>query len=184
MLCAQTSQCPLAPISTRRHTNTDVPQWKRPWTMALRSTIWIAEERTFNAIAIRLSSFNAWTQGSLNSVHFAEGLVCNAEKRASCSPEQCMERMTENQAKHRQFCEKNEMQFQTANKICEGAINAEQETEDRSAVKPKMLKVPGEPSESERRLHELTHLPYRDWCEHCVKLKGRQSHAVKKKNDR
>ena len=63
--------------------------------------------------------------------------------------------------------------------------NAEQETEDRSAVKPKMLKVPGEPSENERRLHELTHLPYRDWCEHCVKLKGRQSHAVKKKkNDR
>ena len=62
--------------------------------------------------------------------------------------------------------------------------NAEQETEDRSAVKPKMLKVPGEPSENERRLHELTHLPYRDWCEHCVKTKGRQSHAVKKKNDR
>ena len=28
------------------------------------------------------------------------------------------------------------------------------------------------------------HLPYRDWCEHCVKSKGRQSHAVKKKNDR
>ena len=47
----------------------------------------------------------------------------------------------------------------------------------------RMLKTPGEPSESERRLHELTHLPYRDWCEHCVKAKGRQSHAVKK-NDR
>ena len=64
--------------------------------------------------------------------------------------------------------------------------NAEQETEDRSALKPKpkMLKVPGEPSESERRLHELTHLPYRDWCEHSVRSKGRQSHAVKKKNDR
>ena len=46
-----------------------------------------------------------------------------------------------------------------------------------------MLKIPGEPSESERRLHELTHLPYRDWCEHCVKSKGRQTHAVKK-NDR
>ena len=51
--------------------------------------------------------------------------------------------------------------------------NAEQETEDRSVVKPKMLKVPGEPSENERRLHELTHLPCRDWCEHCVKSKGR-----------
>ena len=55
--------------------------------------------------------------------------------------------------------------------------NAEQQTDDKSAVKPKMLKVPGEPSESERRLHELT------WCEHCVRSKGRQSHAVKK-NDR
>ena len=61
--------------------------------------------------------------------------------------------------------------------------NAEQQTDDKSALKPKMLKLPGEPSESERRLHELTHLPYRDWCEHCVWSKGRQSHAVKK-NDR
>ena len=55
--------------------------------------------------------------------------------------------------------------------------NAEPQTDDKSALKPKMLKIPGEPSESERRL------PYRDWCEHCVKSKGRQSHAVKK-NDR
>ena len=39
--------------------------------------------------------------------------------------------------------------------------NAEQETDDRNALKPKMLKVPREPSESERRLSELTHLPYR-----------------------
>ena len=61
--------------------------------------------------------------------------------------------------------------------------NAEQQTDDKSAVKPKMLKVPGEPSESERRLHELTHLPYRDWCDHGVRSKGRQSHAAKK-NDR
>ena len=58
--------------------------------------------------------------------------------------------------------------------------NAEQQTDDKSAVKPKILKIPDEPSESERRLHELTHLPYRDWCEHSIKSKGRQSHAVKK----
>ena len=58
--------------------------------------------------------------------------------------------------------------------------NAEQQTDDKSALKPIMLNIPGEPSESERRLHELTHLPYRDWCAHCVKSKGRQSHAVKK----
>ncbi|CAE7429174.1 unnamed protein product [Symbiodinium sp. CCMP2456] len=59
----------------------------------------------------------------------------------------------------------------------------EQETEDKNAVKPKGVKTPNEPSENERRLHELTHLPYRDWCEHCVRSKGRQNHAVKK-NDR
>ncbi|CAE7244187.1 unnamed protein product, partial [Symbiodinium microadriaticum] len=58
--------------------------------------------------------------------------------------------------------------------------NAEQHTDDKSALQPKMLKVPGEPSESERRLHELTHLPFRDWCDRCVRSKGRQSHAVKK----
>ena len=43
--------------------------------------------------------------------------------------------------------------------------NAEQDREDRSALKPKMLKVHGKPSESERRRHELTHLPCRDWSE-------------------
>ena len=56
--------------------------------------------------------------------------------------------------------------------------DVEQQTDDRSAVKPRMLKVPGEPSESER----LTHLPYRDWCEHCVKSQGGKKHAIK--NDR
>ena len=60
--------------------------------------------------------------------------------------------------------------------------NAEQETEDRSALKLKLLKVPGELPESERRLHELTHLPYRDCCDHCVRPKGRQIHSVQKKD--
>ena len=46
--------------------------------------------------------------------------------------------------------------------------HAEQQTDDKNALKPKMLKIPGEPSESERRLHEWTHLPYRDWCEHVM----------------
>ncbi|CAE7256846.1 GIP, partial [Symbiodinium sp. CCMP2456] len=41
----------------------------------------------------------------------------------------------------------------------------------------------GEPWESERRLRESTHLSCRDWCDHWVRSKGRQSHAVKK-NDR
>ena len=55
----------------------------------------------------------------------------------------------------------------------------EQETSDRHARVPKGLKVPGESSSSERKQHELTHLPFRDWCPHCVKAKGRHSPAKK-----
>ena len=55
----------------------------------------------------------------------------------------------------------------------------EQETIDVSARPAKGLKTPGEPSISERRQHELTHLPYRDWCPLCVKAKGR--HGASKK---
>ena len=29
-------------------------------------------------------------------------------------------------------------------------------------------------SEDERREHELTHLPFRAWCAHCIKGKGRE----------
>ena len=42
----------------------------------------------------------------------------------------------------------------------------------------KGLKTPGTLI-SERRQHELTHLPYRDWCPLCVKAKGR--HGASKK---
>ena len=47
-----------------------------------------------------------------------------------------------------------------------------QETIDTTARIGKSLKVPGEPTLAERKQHELTHLPYCDWCEHCVKAKG------------
>ncbi len=57
------------------------------------------------------------------------------------------------------------------------------ETVDIAARAPRGLRVPIEPTASERRQHELTHLPYRDWCQHCVKAKGRRA-ASKKQLDR
>ena len=57
------------------------------------------------------------------------------------------------------------------------------ETVDIAARAPRGLRVPIEPTASERRQHELTHLPYRDWCQHCVKAKGRHA-ASKKQLDR
>jgi len=44
--------------------------------------------------------------------------------------------------------------------------------EERGVVK---MMDPRQPSEEERRNHNLTHLPYRNWCEHCVKGRGREA---------
>ena len=53
-----------------------------------------------------------------------------------------------------------EDEWGTHGKITHCLFNeVEQVTQDQNAVKVRMLKVPGEPTESERKLHELTHLP-------------------------
>ena len=38
------------------------------------------------------------------------------------------------------------------------------------AIKPKQVRGPKHPTAQERALHDLTHLPYRTWCEICVEL--------------
>ena len=37
----------------------------------------------------------------------------------------------------------------------------------------RMKKTPKQPSQREREEHERTHLPFRDWCTHCIKAKSR-----------
>ena len=54
----------------------------------------------------------------------------------------------------------------------------EQDAIDASARPAKGLKTPGGPSLAERRLHELTHLPFRDWCPLCAKAKGRHGSSA------
>ena len=51
----------------------------------------------------------------------------------------------------------------------------EQETFDVTARKPKALTSPLEPTQQERELHNLTHLPYSSWCEFFVKAKGKET---------
>ena len=48
-------------------------------------------------------------------------------------------------------------------------------------VAPAGLRDPGQPSPAERAEHSLTHIPYRPWCQHCVrgKAKGRQSRRIR-----
>ena len=37
------------------------------------------------------------------------------------------------------------------------------------AVQPRGIRDPGQPTAEERRLHNLTHCPFRAWCSACVK---------------
>ena len=45
------------------------------------------------------------------------------------------------------------------------------EEDDEEALRPKGVPTPSPPSRQERLEHELTHLPFRSWCEFCVKGK-------------
>ena len=44
-----------------------------------------------------------------------------------------------------------------------------------AAIKPNLIPLPVGPTATERALHEITHLPYRSWCKHCVAGKGKQT---------
>ena len=56
----------------------------------------------------------------------------------------------------------------------EGWVAAEPEREEEDenpeeATRPKLTKVPRQPTQEEVDEHMATHLPFRDWCPHCVR---------------
>ena len=55
-------------------------------------------------------------------------------------------------------------------------VQAGELEEDRGAAKTKWRKMldPKLPSQSEIDFHMMTHLPYRSWCEHCVKGRAKE----------
>ena len=56
---------------------------------------------------------------------------------------------------------------------------AEEEDEDLGERRPQKMHDPLEPTAEERRMHELTHLPFRSWCKHCVKGRGKEKPCKK-----
>ncbi len=56
----------------------------------------------------------------------------------------------------------------------EGESEEELEGEESGARKTMKKLDPKMPSDGERREHELTHLPYRSWCRHCVRGRGKE----------
>ena len=70
--------------------------------------------------------------------------------------------------------------------ITEGVRNPQEEEEEGEAQSEEALRVKGAvvpelPSHEEREEHMLTHIPYRQWCQHCVsgKAKGNPNHNAK-----
>ena len=68
------------------------------------------------------------------------------------------------------------------------AYNEEYITEDedtqQSALPAKGIKAPQQPTEQERKEHNLTHLPYRSWCSICVESKGRANNHPQQKTSK
>ena len=43
---------------------------------------------------------------------------------------------------------------------------------------------PNKPTQKEREEHEATHVPFRDWCAHCMMGRGRTRHHVTKQKNK
>ena len=62
--------------------------------------------------------------------------------------------------------------------------SADEEQEDEEAGEVKTRRAPKGPTQKEREEHEATHIPYRDWCKHCVRGRApNRQHRVKIKGD-
>ena len=64
------------------------------------------------------------------------------------------------------------------------AGSAHEEQEDEEAGEVKTRRAPKGPTKKEREEHEATHIPYRDWCKHCVRGRApNRQHSSKTKED-
>jgi hypothetical protein len=49
----------------------------------------------------------------------------------------------------------------------------DEEQDDEEGQQPKVIRSPKAPTKAEREEHEATHLPFRSWCTHCLRGRGR-----------
>ena len=58
----------------------------------------------------------------------------------------------------------------------------EPETTDLTAKPARPFPIPNEPTEQQKAIHNLTHLPYQSWCPICTKAKGKEQHSKRQKD--
>ena len=57
----------------------------------------------------------------------------------------------------------------------EATDNADELDESEEGLRAKPVWQPIQPTKKEIQEHELTHIPYRSWCVHCVKARARSN---------
>ena len=66
----------------------------------------------------------------------------------------------------------------------DGQKEEDQDVDSHDAVLPKPLPDPGAPSRQEVLEHEMTHIPFRVWCPHCVAARAKSmKHLIDKYKD-
>ena len=76
--------------------------------------------------------------------------------------------------------EQNE-QGQSSNNAAEDAQGIE--AENAESVEPRVMRAPKLPSREEVESHMTTHVPFRSWCKHCVRTRGRRDAHQQHKRD-
>ena len=59
------------------------------------------------------------------------------------------------------------------------AVEVAEEAYQRDVVEPRVSLPVRQPSDRERMLHNMTHIPYRSWCPHCIACKAHDDHHPK-----
>jgi hypothetical protein len=63
---------------------------------------------------------------------------------------------------------------ENSEEIMADEVEEEQGTEeDEEGQQPRVMRAPKAPTKAEREEHEATHLPFRSWCTHCLRGRGR-----------
>ena len=65
--------------------------------------------------------------------------------------------------------------FDVNNAEEEEAAGGEEEEGESGERKVQRMNSPGKPSATEVDEHNLTHLPFRNWCRHCIRGRGKES---------
>ena len=65
--------------------------------------------------------------------------------------------------------------------MAEAEVAIEEDVEGRSqeVQEPRIARSPREPTSAERQLHEVTHIPYRSWCRHCARVRGKDTYHMR-----